>query len=85
MCGCVWVCVCTYNSLGEIKRPFFNLRIKRQTKRISGTHAVSYPMGIESFSGVKRPESKANHPPQSNSQVKNMWMDATHRPQWGGA
>jgi hypothetical protein len=52
---CIRVCVCVcasarvYNSLDEIRR-LFNLRIKRQTKSIRGSCAVSYPMGIESFS-----------------------------------
>ena len=30
------------------------------------------------FSRAKRPEGIANHSPPSNSEVKNMWMDATH-------
>jgi hypothetical protein len=40
----------------------------------SGSHPVSYPMGIRDFSlGVKRPGREANHSPPPSAEVKNTW------------
>jgi len=72
------VCVCTYDSLGEIRRQFSTSELRGRPKASEGHMQSHFQCVLSPFPGLKRPEGKANHSPQSNSEVKNMWMDATH-------
>jgi hypothetical protein len=46
----------------------------------SGAHAASYPMGIGSFSGVKRQGREADHSPPPSAEVKNTWISTSAPP-----
>jgi hypothetical protein len=39
----------------------------------SGAHPASYPTGIGSLFGVKRPEREADHSSPSSTEIKNVW------------